>query len=282
MPLSAKGITLRIGFFLVLSYVTLGISAGLLSAWVGVLLAAVLSVLLAGLAATLVVVRVYDKGNLREAGVTWRQPAWRHLALGLAGGAAAALLVVGMPLLLGKARWEPVALPASLQNTAFLALCLAIGAFGEELLFRGYLFRLLQRWGAWAAILPTSILFGAIHINNLHASTLSLVNTILWGIVIGCAAVRSGDIWMATGVHYGWNLLLPLFGVPLSGFTMGTTGRTLRWSLDDLWSGGGYGPEGGLLCLLVLPLLLLFVLQSPVLPQTPALLARTGSSKDVS
>src|SRR5207302_488030 len=39
----------------------------------------------------------------------------------------------------------------------------------------------------------------------------------------------------------------PLFGVNLSGFTMGVTGYGLHWRVGDLWSGGGYGPEGSLL-----------------------------------
>jgi uncharacterized protein len=39
---------------------------------------------------------------------------------------------------------------------------------------------------------------------------------------------------------------LPLFGANLSGFTMGVTGYALHWSVGNLWSGGDYGPEGGL------------------------------------
>jgi hypothetical protein len=52
-------------------------------------------------------------------------------------------------------------------------------------------------------------------------------------------------------MHFGWNATLPLFGVNLSGFTMGVTGYGLRWRTGDLWSGGGYGPEGSLLTTLI-------------------------------
>ena len=36
---------------------------------------------------------------------------------------------------------------------------------------------------------------------------------------------------MAIGIHLGWNWMLPLFGVNLSGFTMGLTGMTMRWNV---------------------------------------------------
>jgi len=45
----------------------------------------------------------------------------------------------------------------------------------------------------------------------------------------------------------GMNWALPLFGVQLSGFALDVTGYTLHWKIGTLWSGGAYGPEGGLL-----------------------------------
>jgi len=41
---------------------------------------------------------------------------------------------------------------------------------------------------------------------------------------------------------------------------MGVTGYTLHWRAGDLWSGGAYGPEGGLLTTIVV-IALFFVLQ---------------------
>ena len=60
--------------------------------------------------------------------------------------------------------------------------------------------------------------------------------------------------------NFGWNFALPLFGANLSGFTMGVTGHALEWKVGSLWSGGDYGPEGGLLTTLVV-VLLFFVLR---------------------
>jgi membrane protease YdiL (CAAX protease family) len=122
--------------------------------------------------------------------------------------------------------------------------------------------------------LPTAVLFGLLHSNNPDATTLSTLNTKGWGVVLGVAVLRSGDLWLAIGLHYGWNLVLPLFGVDVSGFkVVGTTGYAMRWSVGDLWSGGAYGPEGGLLTSIVLVPLAVYLWRAPIRGQKLPLLS---------
>jgi hypothetical protein len=129
----------------------------------------------------------------------------------------------------------------------FISVALLLGAAGEEMLFHGYAFQLLTRSiGPFATILPVSILFGMAHMGNQHATLLGIFNTTVWGVLLGYACWRSGALWLPIGLHFGWNLALPLFGANLSGFTMSVTGYALHWSAGNLWSGGDYGPEGGL------------------------------------
>jgi hypothetical protein len=40
---------------------------------------------------------------------------------------------------------------------------------------------------------------------------------------------------------------------------MGVTGYALHWNVGELWSGGGYGPEGGLLATLAAAAIFLVV-----------------------
>jgi len=116
------------------------------------------------------------------------------------------------------------------------------------MLFHGYAFQLLiRRLGAFATILPAAIIFGLAHLGNDNSSLPGFGNTMLWGILFGYAYLRTGALWLPIGLHFGWNLVLPLFGASLSGFTMGVTGYALHWKAGDLWSGGAYGPEGSLL-----------------------------------
>jgi hypothetical protein len=85
------------------------------------------------------------------------------------------------------------------------------------------------------------------HLGNPNATWLGGINTTLWGILLGFAYWRTSALWLPIGLHFGWNFTLPLFGVNLSGFTMGVTGYALNWRTGDLWSGGAYGPEGSIL-----------------------------------
>ena len=107
--------------------------------------------------------------------------------------------------------------------------------------------------------------------NNLGITVLGLVNTSAWGVLLGYAFLRSGDLWLPIGLHMGWNWALPLFGVNLSGFTMRMTGYVLHWKIGALWSGGDYGPEGGLVTSAIVIALFVYLWKAPVRRQRPYL-----------
>jgi membrane protease YdiL (CAAX protease family) len=88
-------------------------------------------------------------------------------------------------------------------------------------------------------------------VGNQNVTALAIFNTIAWGVLLGCAYLRTRALWMPIGLHFGWNVAMPFLGLNLSGFTMGVTGYALRWRMDDLWSGGSYGLEGGLFTTLI-------------------------------
>jgi len=213
-----------------------------------------------------VVLRIYERGRLADIGMHWNAASRRNLLIGFAGGAGASCLVLGVPLLVGIAEIRPdPEFPASPAAFLFVSLVLLFGAVGEELLFRGYGFQVLVAGiGPFAAILPVSILFAVLHSGNDYATPLALVNTAGWGVILGVAFLRSGDLWLPIGLHFGWNWLLPIFGVSLSGFTMNTVGYAMHWSVGDLWSGGAYGPEGGVLTSLVLIALAAYLWKAPI------------------
>jgi hypothetical protein len=118
-----------------------------------------------------------------------------------------------------------------------------------------------------------SVLFAFLHAGNPNVTLLGLVNTALWGVLLGYAFYRSGDLWLPIGLHVGWNWMLPLLGTNLSGFKMNVTGYAMHWNVAPLWSGGDYGPEGSLSTSLVVLLLFLWlVVKAPVRRQRPFLL----------
>lgn len=271
--LTKSGAWLRVGVFLFF-----GFTGQLLMPWLflplGILAAAALGTFAAAAVATFLCLRVFERTNFPNVGLRWRAASLRHLGYGLAIGVGAAVLVTLVPFLLKMAEFRArPETPFNLSSILYVSVLLFFGVAGEEILFRGYGFQVLAaNMGHYQALLPISVLFAAAHAGNANASKLSLFITFLWGVALGFAFLRSGDLWFPIGIHFGWNVTLPLTGVELSGFTMGLTGYRLVWNSGDLWSGGAYGPEGGLIGLLIIPLVFVAVYRAPVVRQTPYLM----------
>jgi membrane protease YdiL (CAAX protease family) len=274
IPTEKLGLILKVAFFVFLAYITL-IGSGLLLYVGGVLIAGAGSTFISGLISNAVATRVFERKPLTAVGMNWHAGSLHNLWIGAAAGSVAAVVVLGGPLLVGAARIEATPeLPGSLASAALVSVILIFGAVGEELLFRGYgfqtLFPLLSRIGT---LLFASFLFGFAHWSNQNASLLGIINTVGFGIVLGYAFIRSGDLWLPIGIHVGWNWMLPLAGVNLSGFTMGVTGYAVRWNVSELWSGGAYGPEASILTCGIIVALMIFLYKAPVHPQRPLLFA---------
>jgi hypothetical protein len=264
---------LQILLYVALYYLA-ALMLGTMFEWLGVYLVGLTApILLAAALANWVSLRIHHGYRLRDAGLWWRPASAVNLALGLAGGVVAACLVLAPPLAVGAAQIRATpADPGSLTSVLYLAIILATGAAGEELLFRGYGFQVLMgAVGPFAAILPVGIVFALLHGANPHATALGIANTAGFGILFGYAYWRSGDLWLPIGLHFGWNLTLPLFGVNLSGLTMKVTGHAMTWSAGTLWSGGDYGPEASVLTSAALVALWVFVWKAPVCRQASPL-----------
>jgi membrane protease YdiL (CAAX protease family) len=260
------GVLLRVGIFAFLEIVGQAIFYRLMHPMAGYFVAATLGTFAAAAVANAIALRVYERGNLADVGLGWTAASRTNLLIGLAGGCGAALIILVPSLLVGAATMAPAAgWEFSIGNIIFVAVVLLFGAIGEELLFRGYGFQiLLSSMGEYATILPVSVLFGLAHSTNQNATHLGTVNTALWGLLFGLAFLRSRDLWLLIGIHFGWNVTLPLFGVNLSGFTMKVTGYEMRWNVARMWSGGDYGIEAGLLNTLVLGLLFYALYKAPI------------------
>jgi membrane protease YdiL (CAAX protease family) len=267
----------RIGFFAAIAFVTFIVSSTLLL-WIlpenALLVAAVFSNFASASIANAISLRTFERGRLADVGLGWTAASRRNLSLGLLGGIGAAMAVLLLPVVVRVADLVPAphehfAWPSLL----FLSLLLAFGAIGEELLFRGYGFQVfLAAVGPFAAILPAAVLFAFMHANNPAFGFLAGFNTFLWGVLLGYSFLRSGDLWLPIGLHFGWNWTMPLLGVNLSGLTMGVTGYTMRWKIGGLWSGGAYGIEGGLLTTAIVIVLYYYLEKAPIQPQEPYLL----------
>jgi len=266
-------LVLHVGVYVVL-YLLTALVFGQLLLWLGgYLVGNVGAVLFSAFSANWLALRIYENRRVVELGFWWNRASAENLCWGLIGGALSAALVLLPPLLVGAAYMARTPSDDSSAGTIiFVMALLAAGAAGEELFFRGYGFQLLlAALGPYATIVPVGVAFALLHSNNPNASWFGIANTAGFGILFGYAYLRSRDLWLPIGLHFGWNLTFPLCGAVLSGLRINVTGYEMSWTAGGLWSGGGYGPEASVLASAVLLLLFAFVWKAPMRRQSSPL-----------
>ena len=170
----------------------------------------------------------------------------RQLAFGcLLGLLLTVLAVIPVAICSDVAFHVPRFTSRSALRLAAVLVVLIFGALAEELMFRGYPFqRLEEASGPIGAIGVFSVLFAAVHLSNPGAGALGLANTVLIGIVLAIAYLRTRALWLPLGIHFGWNAALGLLlGLPVSGLHLfnvmiRTSAKGPQWL-----TGGEYGLE---------------------------------------
>ena len=150
----------------------------------------------------------------RELGFARPRSWWRDMGLGVALGIAFKLLMkaVVMPLLgappVNQAYHDLVGNPAALPGMLFAVV---VGAgFGEETLFRGYMFERLGKLlgsGARAKttiVLMTSALFAVVHYREQGLA--GVQQAAATGLVFGTVFAVTGELWMLMWVHAAFDL----------------------------------------------------------------------------
>lgn len=151
--------------------------------------------------------------------------------------------------------WEFDALSLVIENTLiFFAMFVLVG-WHEELLSRGYHLQTIASglnllWG----VIISSAVFGALHLGNPSANWISTTGIFLAGIFFAYGYIRTKQLWLPIGMHLGWNFFEGvIFGFPVSGLDIYALTR-IQVHGPELWTGGAFGPEAGLI---VLPALIL-------------------------
>lgn len=144
-------------------------------------------------------------------------------------------------------------------------LLFAVAASYEEIIYRGYTLQTLLRSlpPAWPLVL-VALLFGLAHLRNPFSSPLATLNTTLAGIWLGVAYLRTRSLWLPTALHFGWNWTMgTLYGLPVSGLHISTGALLVAHNgQPEWWTGGDYGPEGGVATTLVLVAATIFIWRS--------------------
>ena len=116
----------------------------------------------------------------------------------------------------------------------------------EEIIFRGVLFRMIDdRWNTAAALLVSSLAFGALHMFNTGATIWSSVAiAIEAGLLLGAAYKCSGTLWLPIGIHWAWNYVQGnVLGFAVSGTQVNDKIFNSIISGPDWMTGGIFGAE---------------------------------------
>jgi membrane protease YdiL (CAAX protease family) len=222
------------------------------------------------LLATWICARFLDHKPIGAFGLA-RSGLGRRVVAGILAGFLALSLLVGLMAAFGGERIGGLAIhgTAIWRYGALWALAFFLVAVSEELLTRGYLlFTLTQGMGFWPAAILLSAIFAAGHLHNTGEQLIGIAAAGLIGIVLAWSVRWTGSLWWAIGFHTAWDWAESYFyGVPDSGTV--AEGHLLTSSARGAgWlSGGSVGPEGSVIVLPVI-LLLVFILRKSV-PRTP-------------
>ena len=168
---------------------------------------------------------------------------------GFAIGMLFFVAVAGLMMLFGVYRITGVGTdqPAEILSAFFMFLYVAVG---EEILFRGILFRWIdEKWGFVAALVVSAVLFGAMHLGQPGSTWWSsLAIAVEAGLLLGAAYKGSGTLWLPVGIHWSWNFFQGnIFGFAVSGGDAGVSLLQAATSGPDILTGGVFGAEASIL-----------------------------------
>lgn len=216
-----------------------------------------------GLLVSWLLLRFAHATKLRELGLNWDRKVARETLIAFVGGAIALAMTVVPLLAMGMGSFEAVDMRVKTGQGMVIVLALVlISAFAEEVILRGYVFQTLAYpMHLLGALVLTSGAFAALHLRNPGANEYTMANTFLAGCVLGLLLVWRRSIWVVSGAHFGWNLATMLLGLNVSGGTLQIVPYRILWSTGTVWTGGNYGPEGSVVCMVLLSLLLLVLVR---------------------
>lgn len=151
--------------------------------------------------------------------------------------------------------WEFDPINVVIQGVITFFIVFIIVGWNEELLSRGYHLQTITSglnlfWG----VIISSAVFGLLHLGNPNATWVSAAGIFFAGVYLAYGYIRTRQLWLSIGLHIGWNFFEGVvFGFPVSGLDIYALTR-IKVQGPEIWTGGAFGPEAGLI---VLPSLIL-------------------------
>ena len=146
--------------------------------------------------------------------------------------------------------WEFDPIGLVIKNALLFFFIFILVGWNEELLSRGYhLQTIVSGINLFWGVIISSAVFGLLHIFNPGATWVSTTGILFAGLFLAYGYVRTKQLWLSIGLHIGWNFFEGVvFGFPVSGLDIYALTR-IKVTGPELWTGGAFGPEAGLIVL---------------------------------
>ncbi|MBR1569200.1 MAG: CPBP family intramembrane metalloprotease [Bacteroidales bacterium] len=171
-----------------------------------------------------------------------------HTGAGLLVGVVYFILIVAVMMAFGVYRITGTG--SDFKGVADAFFMFLIVAVGEEILFRGVLFRWIdEKWGFVTALAVSALVFGFAHYSNDNSSLWAAVAiAIEAGLLLGAAYKWSGTLWLPIGIHWAWNFSQGnIFGFEVSGQDAGASLILSQVDGSEWLTGGAFGAEASVI-----------------------------------
>ncbi|MBS9461320.1 CPBP family intramembrane metalloprotease [Flagellimonas sp. 389] len=226
------------------------------------------------LAAVLVTFTLYlnskylDKRNFLDYGLVFKKETLFHFLFGILIGSVAVLLMLWIGKTMGILSVSKKLPPPNVLSLLPFALKMILVGVLEETFFRGYLYTTIydgftsktKKQALLIALILSSVLFGLAHFNTNSASFVSILFLSINGMVWCIPFILTKNLGLSIGMHAAWNFTQTQIGFTMSGNKASYSFYGIESNGAEIWSGGAYGPEAGILgltgfvCMLLLSL----------------------------
>lgn len=206
---------------------------------------------------------VDNRPNIKQAGLTLTKKWWVEFGVGC-GIAVIAMLFIfviewasGDLIFMGFS-WENAASTSwVLPFLIFFIQMLNVG-FYEEVMSRSYLIPNFKEAFTFTKVPPakatitaivfSSVLFSFAHGFNPNLTVFALINITIAGVMLAVPYILTGRLAFSVGIHFAWNFAQGgIFGFRVSGLPIRGSLIQIQQGGSPMWTGGAFGPEGGLI-----------------------------------
>lgn len=211
-------------------------------------------------------IKILDKRKIRDIGLAFKGRGIKNYSSGFLFGAGIFSVLFLIEIYMGWIEIEGMFFATGNINFIFEILGRFIGytsvAILEESFSRGYQLKNIAEGlninnsrpskTVFSALIISSLIFSMLHAANPGATFMGLLNLTLIGILFGYSYIATGSLAFPIGLHTAWNFFQGhIFGFPVSGFKSNVSLFKIYHDGPDFLTGGSFGPEGGLVVLII-------------------------------